>query len=210
MKLENLWINYQAIVKDGIDLTTFNEHLRLADLELLEVKTGGPNAIKGWESNASISDSLRKFKTTATITLTAGSGNLPDDYFRRSSVMYGTVKVNVITDEELAEIQYNPIEAPSTTYPVCVINDTTINVYPTSIASVTLTYLKKSIDGTQPELVLKKENGIAVYDSVNSTELLWGDEDYGNILTIMLKYIGIKDRDQFITSYMASTEQNEN
>ena len=86
------------------------------------------------------------------IALTTGAGDLPDDYERIIGMPYtisGSIftKVDEITELELPERSSDELTKPTTEHPICIIGGVVseksrIQVYPNSIASVSINYLK--------------------------------------------------------------------
>lgn len=212
MDLQDLWYMFQFIAeREGygkeIVLEQFNAILKFADRELRNQLYGNENSENGFETSKKRTSSLRFSKTSSTVALTAGSGNLPADYFQTSSIRYGNVKVWEVTDDGYTERLDNAVLSPTAEYPIAKIGDGIITVYPTSIVSITLDYLKHP---TSPQLVLKSENGIYVYDPSNSVQLDWAQEDYIDILRIMLGHLGISIGRNDIVQYVEQKQSKEN
>ena len=105
-----------------------------------------------FQQTQNITDSLAPFITTATVTLTAGAGSLPVDYLHligKPLTVTGSYPVDIVTRLEYAERAIDPITGPTATYPIAVVGASTINVYPTTVASITIAYLK---DPATPKL----------------------------------------------------------
>ena len=213
MTLENLLdiLKFAAEIngyRDEITINDFNNYLWLVDIKhrinLYEGMFDG-----GYETNQNNTDNIRLIKESVAVPLTVGVGSLPSDYFRVSSVLYGDIEVKFISDKDYAKRKDNEITKPSLTNPVYKISGSDIYVYPTSIASVTLDYLKQSTAATKPELVFKAENGIQVYDSASSTELVWGDDSYPEILRLLLEELGITVNNIQTASYLEQIKTRE-
>ena len=213
MTLENLLdiLRFAAEIngyRDEITINDFNNYLWLVDIKhrinLYEGMFDG-----GYETNQNNTDNIRLIKESVAVPLTVGVGSLSSDYFRVSSVLYGDIEVKFISDKDYAKRKDNEITKPSLTNPVYKISGSDIYVYPTSIASVTLDYLKQSTAATKPELVFKAENGIQVYDSASSTELVWGDDSYPEILRLLLEELGITVNNIQTASYLEQIKTRE-
>ena len=212
MTVQEIYYLFQFIAeKSGymkdVTIDQFNLLLKNANTELENQVYGYEQSPKGYETSQKRTDSLRHLKTSSTISLTSGVGNIPDDYFHISYILYGDIAVNVVTDYEYAEMKDNAILEPSVYYPIAVIGDTTFTVYPTSISSVTFAYLKHE---TTPVLAFKSENGIYAYDSSTSVQLQWPEEDQIEIVRIMLTYLGISIGRNDIVQYMEQKQNMEN
>jgi len=208
MNLNNLRYIFQNLAElygynKPLTIDNFNNYLWMADHELEKQVYGKLNSEEGYETKKQISDALLPFKATTNIVLVTGVGNLPSDYFHVDNVYAATnVPAEVVTNKEFIDRIDNAITAPDTSNPICTLYSTTISVNPTSFTPVTFRYFKKSINATKPELVLKTENGVEVYDSANSEALLWGTEFYIDIIRIMLGFLAIAVSNQNILSYV--------
>lgn len=192
MTLENVFYVYRhfaEVYQYNKDLTIddFNDHLPLSEFEFLR-------ECRREDEKKSISmftEALRPFRSTSSIPLTSGSGILPTDFYYDKLVLSGTRGAEKVTDEELRERLRNSITAPSADWPVYMIENTTIKVWPVTITTVDLTYIKKNLQAAQPKLAFSLSNGINSYDSGNSIALLWNEENYIDIIRHLLKLIGI-------------------
>ena len=174
----------------------FNHYLKQANIELFKQLYGFVKEQSGWEVSNQVKDSLRHFKTADTsLSLDAnGRASYPADYFHqddlKSVVGSNVYKVTVVSSNKSSEIRADSIYFPTSTYPICELNDTYIQFYPVDLTGVYMTYLRYP---TEPEYVTEYDTnkGINVYDSNNSTELEWGDEHYIDIIRIILGYMDI-------------------
>lgn len=95
-----------------------------------------------------VDDALATFKEITALTI-AGTGlvAIPDDLFHIYTLYYpfnGTpVEITRVEADRLANNLSSTYEAPSTEFPIYVENSTQIQFYPVTIATATLTYLRK-------------------------------------------------------------------
>lgn len=98
----------------------------------------------GFGQNQKTREELRKLlvKPTAT-TVTAGVMALPADYDYYDAVSYNGRQVQECTEDEIIELNASLIKPPTTQFPKMVIHSNGVNFYPTTIASVSFSYLRK-------------------------------------------------------------------
>lgn len=102
---------------------------------------------KQYEISRVITDGLRNIETSATITLTAGVGALPANYWhvKDRGVIIDGYSADIVTDKEWNERFYSHALVPKAWCPMARIIGTNIQVYPTS-SSCTVEYLKIQTD----------------------------------------------------------------
>jgi len=109
------------------------------------------------------------------------------------------VDVKFVTAKECVRRRNNSITEPTASYPIVELKDGAFQVYPTTISQVTLVYLKKDT----PQIALKSENGIQVYDPDNSTELEWSTVDaYIDIIRLIVGYLSVPMTNEQVLSYV--------
>jgi hypothetical protein len=182
-----------------MNLEQFNYYLSMAIDEWYRDKIGVPDDTHGFENKNQISEAMERYIYPDTsIALTDGTASCPAGYNRKISLYYisGSDKIPIefVTNEEFDERKNNPNKQPTTTNPIARIRGTNpnIDVAPTSISTVYLTYIKRP---ATPVFDLKLENGIMVYDSTGSTELDIDGEYYIDIIRIILKYLGVPENE---------------
>lgn len=160
-----------------------------------------------FEATSKISDSLRNFKTSATINLTSGIGTLPAGYRIRTNARTTTnKKVTIVPESEFVELLDDPIDAPDTNHPIMCIRSN-VEVRPTTLASVVLYYLK------EPEYMVFEYttdgDGNNIYDAGGSTDCDWPEECHIDIVRRACKYLGIPLGDQALVTLESFTKQTE-
>lgn len=183
-----------------------NKVYALVNYDILRRKYGFPKSLTGAETSQQITDSLRVLKSSSTIALTAGSGNLPADYLHKIKGTAGGRDVDFVTELEDGERENSPIRMASTRYPTAIINSSTISVKPTSISSIILVYYKQP---TTPVYAVTETNGILVY-SGSSTDFDWNEEDDIDIVRYTLEHMGITARNEDILPYVQNKKMEEN
>jgi hypothetical protein len=183
--------------------------VQLANAELKRTVFGYPEEKTGYENREQISDDLLPFRVSSTIAVT-GTGTivLPSNYWRKVSLeiaapaTYLGYPFQFVTVEEFAERKSNSVTLPTAQYPIANIRPVGggnyINIYPTTgITSVTFHYLKTDT----PELWLKTENAVQVHDANNTTELLWKQDKYIDIIRIILGYLNVPVSNNEVLAY---------
>jgi len=149
-----------------------------------------------FELNGYISDNLHNFKKSATVTFTAGLGDLPADYDYRTNASTTATppkKVEIVPEGEWIERINDPIEPPSATLPICAIREQ-VQIYPASVASMKLYYLKRPttmVFGYDTD-----GDGNTTYDAGSSVDPDWPDGAVPDVLKRALKYAGVSLPDQ--------------
>lgn len=215
--LEDLYYNFIDAARingaKDIGIETINRYLAQANYDLFNEIWGRERDGIGSETSQNVSDSLRPFKSSTSITITAGSGNLPADFFHATGVIGvksgSNVEMDIVTDLELEKRMTNTITVPSATYPVCRILGATISVVPTAaVDTVTLYYYKKP---TQPVIALTADSTteLDIYYSAGSTAPDWAEEHYKDLLRIMLSYLKLGAGDLQAAEYLDQKVKSE-
>ena len=166
-------------------------------------------------------EDLAYFSKRATISLSSGVGSKPNDLARIISIFTtdATAKnLELIYDEEKLEyILRSTLSAPSTTYPVVMVSNT-INVYPTSIASVYMRYYKipqglNTVDGSRtassPRFGYTVVSGREIYDVNNSVDFELPEHYFAELVVEIAKLIGVNLRDTEVYAYANQQSQQE-
>ena len=198
MDLRDIWYGVQYFVElrgggRRLNLDMFNKLLQMADdEELLTLLRMVFNPSTEVEANQEQLDLLDKFKVSTT--LGGASVSVPLGYVRFVSCRVGSVKVDMISEEEYTERKACSLTAPSTTYPVIYLQNGYIKSDPTPSAlgtDHTFVYYGGNVQNFRPLLVMKQEYDIPVYNSSSSVELVWPEHIYPNIIWRILKYLNI-------------------
>lgn len=133
---------------------------------------------KQYEISQLITDSIRDLEASATISLTAGVGALPVDYWHTKgcgSVIISGYSADVVTDKEWHERFYSHALLPKSWCPMARVVGSNIQVYPTS-SNCTFEYFKKA---TEPyfDYYLDADDNV-VYLQQSASHLLLTGETY--------------------------------
>lgn len=179
---------------------------------------GNPSPRVGWQKGQKITDDLKPFLTQKTVYLSAGKFTLPSDYVHLSSArgtylenqdcgqlpLEETTNVDVVNDNELAYRLSSFIDRPSLKYPVMAFYDTYCQVYPKSMQSMVITYLRKPIN---PVWGYTIQNNNAVYNPTTSVDFEMPDETHNEICYRILSYLGVNLRDGDLAAYAQQMKQ---
>jgi len=203
MDLRDIWYGVQYFVElrgggRRLNLDMFNKLLQMADdEELVTMLRMVFNPSTEVEANQEQIDILDKFKTVLPLTTTTVL--LPENYLRFVTcdafiLPYGLLKFEMVSREEYTERKNCSLTIPSTTYPVVYLQRGYV-YYDigggTSSATPSFIYYGTNVGANKPLLVMKQEDDIPKYDSLNSVELVWPDYMYSNIIWRILKYLNI-------------------
>jgi len=190
-----------------LDETVFNSYAESSQIDWFN------DAYARYESNQKNVDDIRVLRAKPKIlTLdTNGEVSYPSDYYHTSNIWRPEVvngrrsSVDIITDAELAQRLGSALEEVNEDYPIAVLYDTYIQVYPTTIRRVELSYLRVP---TAPNWAYTVTNGRKVYDSGNSTDFEVPDYAINDIVNRILTMASVEIRDQFTTQYGAANNDN--
>lgn len=208
---KTIWRTVQHILKDkGIKLSLeqYNRYYQIANEELKRMTYGRVGEQQGFETDPLIKDTLLPFTTNSTITITSGEGNLPTDYWHKisASIVSTGVDIKFCTSEESLRKRNNSITKPSLSYPIAELFGTKIKVYPTSITSIILNYLKV---GNIPTVVLKVENSIVEYDEAYSIEPSFKSDKAIDLIRLIVSYLSLPMSPEQVLSYMEQKIEKE-
>lgn len=197
--------------------TLINSQSQLLFAEKLGVPSqyspNNPIARNGAGVSRTINTELRPFLTVENAVVTGGTVNLASKKIGymldiRPTTITGR-GFDELTPDEVADRQGDAVVAPTLKDPAYYwITNESIAILPSSLASVTLSYYKYPTDAVVATTVnattLREE-----YDSVNSTELDWDDEQKIEIAYRILKDVGINMERGDITQYAQQVVTNE-
>lgn len=183
-----------------LSVEDLNSLLEVATYSLYEELYGLPGSPKGYETDEQNMDIMRRFKTQSNLTITTGISNLPVDFMHWSScnVASSVIPVELVTDMEYESRTANSITMPTTQFPIARLFSSTLKISPTTIPSISLTYLRKPVPAYYGS---KIENGITVFDSAISEDIDFPESKHIDFVRHILKLLGISMNDQAIIQY---------
>jgi hypothetical protein len=163
---------------------------------------------KAFEGNSNISDNLHPFKTSASVVMSAGLGDLPANYAYRTnaSASSDTIPVTIVPESEWLTVINDPIDTPTTSKPVITIRNQ-VQVFPAAVTPIKLYYLKKPATMVFGYTVSDEDY---VYDSGTSTQCDWPSDCHMDIIRRAAVYLGIPLDDESLVRLEAYKKQTEN
>lgn len=163
---------------------------------------------KKFERDSNTSDNLRTFKTSSSITMTAGLGDLPADYAYRTnaSASNDTIEVTIVPESEWFSVINDSIAPPSTSRPYIAIRNQ-VQVVPSSVTPIKLYYLKKPATMVFGYTVNDDDY---IYNSGTSTQCDWPEDSHADIIRRACVYLGINLSDEALIRLEAFKKQTEN
>lgn len=157
---------------------------------------GRPQPPYGFNINQKIREELRPLMVLpTTTTVTAGVATLPADYLYYDTVSAGGKLVQEVTEDQIIELNDSLIRPPNTDFPKFVIHSNGLNVYPTSITSIKLSYVKKPTDPVWNYTMVNDEPVYAASGGVvgdgNSVDFSTGPTTHLEICNMLLSAIGV-------------------
>lgn len=134
--------------------------------------------------------------------------NLPSDWYFVNTVYYGNEKVERIERNILKQLQTSDKTAPTTTYPVYVMIENRLEVYPTTITSgLELEYIRypKVPNWTYTTL----SNGEASFDPTSATyqDFEVPEEENYSLVQKICQYCGVQIGQETVIQYMLLKDQ---
>lgn len=143
---------------------------------------------------------LTPFQLTATVSVTTGTANKPADFNKLLAMTTPlNYEVKRIEQDRLANRLNDSIDPVNEQNAFYVEQSTSWTIYPTSLATVSVRYLKiptnvvwgYTLDGS----------GRPVYNPVSSTNPVWKDNDIDEIVGRALKILGVSIKENVLISY---------
>ena len=179
----------------------FNGLARQAQLDLFEKSFYDYNraVIKGdrigfsseyGDIAANIQEKIDIFAKQATLTFTSGVASEPNDLYRTVLIVVnGDTEVEQVKKTELSYLNSNKLTAPSTSYPVYYAEGENIKIFPTSITSAKIDYIKTPVD---PIWAYTGGGSSAyVYSSGSSVDFELHPSEEVMLVTKILAYAGV-------------------
>lgn len=195
----------------------FNRLGRQAQLDLFEKSFYDYNraVIKGDRIGSSseygdiaghIQEKIDVFAKSATLTFTTGVAAEPADLYRTILLtINGDTEVEMVKKTELAYLNSSKLTAPTAQYPVYYSEGDNIKIFPTSIASANIDYIKSPVD---PIWGYTAAGGAYTYDSGSSTDFELHPSEETLLVTKILAYAGVVLKDPTVIQVAAQEEAN--
>ena len=193
--------------------------VKVANLELFKIKMGLPEdyspgqplSRQGLDLTQRLTDETRFLKKLdPTITVASGVIAYPSDYFTISALRHNYPRtidgaataiprpIEILTEDEYSDRAGKWLKRPTTWDPVAVIRDDGIHVYPNSIASAEIAYIKYP---EEPIFAYTLHTGYITEDVPGTTEFEWPEILHMDLVRIMLSFTGVHLRDEQLFQY---------
>lgn len=207
---------FRLCAKNGHGLPSvpdFNHYANLANTDLFNYyanpqKTIGqqgkpaPKTTVGF--NKLTDGVLKPFLKTATVAVTAGEATVPTDLEVMDTMRYGSVAVDWVAQHRVSSYLTSTIDIPTTDYPIYTDTATTFKIYPNTIASVEVVYLKTPVKVDWKYTLV---SGRPVYDATGTVNFEWNASQKLNLITRILGYAGVQIRDGELMNYVNNEQQ---
>ena len=193
--------------------------VKVANLELFKIKMGLPEdyspgqplSRQGLDLTQRLTDETRFLKKLdPTITVTSGVIAYPSDYFTISALRHNYTRnvdaspteiprpSEILTEDEYSDRAGKWLKRPTTWDAVAVIRDDGIHVFPDSIVSAEIAYIKYP---AAPVFAYTLHTGYITEDIPGTTEFEWPEILHMDLVRIMLSFMGVHLRDEQLFQY---------
>lgn len=108
-----------------------------------EYQVGVPMSRIQWEITDVVKEKLSRFMVETTIVLTNGVGAKPADMFFEDYFTSSSGLGRILKGYEFEKAKNNAVTKPTESYPAATIKNTTIEVAPSTLTSITFNYLRR-------------------------------------------------------------------
>lgn len=162
----------------------------------------------GWGLDDKTREELRPLYTLADITMTSGTGPLPDDYlyydvFNVHSGGPPNPIVKILARDEFFIQRYSVIKPPLAAFPIGMINGANLDVLPTSITTVRCAHIRKPVTPVWGYTIVNDE---PVYNAGTSQDFETSETTHFEIVSKILSAIGINLDVQMVEQYAQMEE----
>ncbi len=167
------------------------QYLNFLTGETAEFNQGTRRPSGGFSNDVTTGGSLSNFLKEGTLTITTQLAAQPTDFYKISAMRttdddYAIKRVGA--DKIYAYVN-NPIDTPTLTEPIYTEIGSNFKFWPSTLATAKIVYFKKPVDAKWAY------TGDLVYDSGNSVQLEWPENDHMDIVYRTLGIVGINLKD---------------
>ena len=153
-----------------------------------------------------IQEKIDVFAKSATLTFTTGIAAEPNDLYRTILLtVNGDTEVEPVKKTELAYLNSSKLTAPSASYPVYYSEGENVKIFPTTITSANIDYIKIPLD---PIWGYTSSGGAYTYASGSSTDFELHPSEESLLVTKILAYAGVVLKDPTVIQVAAQEEAN--
>lgn len=153
-----------------------------------------------------IEDVIDIFVTESTI---ASPFTLPSDLYFINRIRYGNKEVDRVTHDKILNLNSSNLTAPSTLYPVYTSAANSIKVYPTTINSINVQYIRTPKDPKWTYTSLSGGQPMFNQGAVDYQDFELPQRDEPILVAKILEYAGISIREPDLNVF-GNTEENKN
>lgn len=135
-----------------------------------------------------IKEKINLFRTTSSITKANSVFTLPSNLYRLGTVYSGSHEVESVDQNDFLHINASKLTKPDEKKPVYIRNGNEITVYPTSLSTVSCTFIKKPSEAKWNYVNI---SNVAKYDSTNSNNFELHESDETTVVYKVLSYAGL-------------------
>jgi len=131
--------------------------------------------------------------------------NLPIDLYKIGTVIYNNIEIEEVNKNELLNINKSPLAKPTLSRPIYVNTHSGLEIYPQSIRSIDMTYIKKPTNPNWDYIVVNEK---ALYNPANSTNFQLHSTEEPELVHRILALAGIAIEKPQLTQMAAGFEQS--
>ncbi|OUU67848.1 MAG: hypothetical protein CBC24_00355 [Candidatus Pelagibacter sp. TMED64] len=136
-----------------------------------------------------IKEKINLFRTTAALSIANSVFALPSDIYRLGTVYYNnTTELDAIDQNDFLHINASKLTKPDVKKPVYIRNGNNLTVYPSTITSLSCTYIKKPAQVVWGYVEI---SSVAKYDSSTATDFELHESDETTVVYKILSYAGL-------------------
>lgn len=175
-------------------------------------RPGDPVPPWGFGLTQKTREELRSISVKPTaVSVSSGLAVIPDDYLYYDTVTAGGKNVIEVTEDEITELNNNSIIPPTTQFPYMVIHSDGIHVYPSSISSINLSYIRQPATPIWNYTIVNDEPVYAVTGGVvgdgNSQDFEVSVGAQLEICCLILQAVGVSLNLQEVLQFASMWEQ---
>ena len=173
----------------------FQTELQAKSILLMRDKLGLPGRYQpgtfsgGSGASRVIETDLVPFYVDSTQAISNQQTDISNWYYINSFYTDDSVFPEIISNQELATRINHPTKTPTSDFPVAVIVDKGLKIWPASIVSANVIYYKKPKTPVFKTSV--NDDGELVYDAINSVDFEWRDECRLEIVHLIMQDLGV-------------------
>jgi hypothetical protein len=154
-----------------------------------------------------IKEKIDLFSKEAALVITTGVAPVPSDLYRVINIFTTdrTINIQEVNKSDLSYINASKLTAPSTSYPVYYREGSNIKLFPTTLSSANIDYIKLPADPIWA--YTSGANSSYAWDSTNSVNFELHESDEVDLVVKILAYVGVIIKDPAIVQ-IANTEES--